>query len=43
MSDSELKFITDASTNLNLRLGYGDFMNVVDDMIKKLNKGITTS
>ena len=43
LSDSELKFITDASTNLNLRLGYGDFMNVVDDMIKKLNKGITTS
>lgn len=43
LSDNELKFITDASTNLNLRLSYGDFMNVVDDMIRKLNKGITTA
>ena len=43
LSDNELKFITDASTNLNLRLSYGDFMNVVDDMIRKLNKGISTA
>ena len=43
LSDNELKFITDASTNLNLKLRYGDFMNVVDDMIAKLNKGISSS
>ena len=43
LSDNELKFITDASTNLNLKLRYGDFMNVVDDMIRKLNKGISTA
>ena len=43
LSDNELKFITDASTNLNLRLSYGDFMNIVDDMIRKLNKGISTA
>jgi hypothetical protein len=43
LSDNELKFITDASTNLNLKLSYGDFMNVVDDMIRKLNKGISTA
>lgn len=43
LSDNELKFITDASTNLNLRLKYGDFMNIVDDMIRKLNKGISTA
>lgn len=43
LSDNELKFITDASTNLNLKLSYGDFMNIVDDMIRKLNKGISTA
>lgn len=43
LSDNELKFITDASTNLNLKLSYGDFMNIVDDMISKLNKGISTA
>ena len=43
LSDNELKFITDASTNLNLKLRYGDFMNIVDDMISKLNKGISTA
>ena len=43
LSDNELKFITDASTNLNLKLSYGDFMNIVDDMIRKLNKGVSTA
>ena len=43
LSDNELKFITDASTNLNLKLRYGDFMNIVDDMIRKLNKGVSTA
>lgn len=43
LSDNELKFITDASTNLNLKLRYGDFMNVVDEMVRKLNKGVSTA
>ena len=43
LSNQELEFITNASTNLKLKLGYGDFMDAVDQMIAKLNKGITTA
>lgn len=43
LSNQELEFITNASTNLKLKLGYGDFMDIVDQMISKLNKGITTA
>lgn len=43
LSNQELEFITNASTNLKLKLGYGDFMDIVDQMIFKLNKGITTA
>ena len=43
LSNQELEFITNASTNLKLKLSYGDFMDAVDQMISKLNKGITTS
>lgn len=43
LSNQELEFITNASTNLKLKLSYGDFMDAVDQMIAKLNKGITTA
>lgn len=43
LSNQELEFITNASTNLKLKLSYGDFMDAVDQMISKLNKGITTA
>lgn len=43
LSNQELEFITNASTNLKLKLSYGDFMDTVDQMISKLNKGITTA
>lgn len=43
LSNQELEFITNASTNLKLKLTYGDFMDIVDQMIAKLNKGITTA
>ena len=43
LSNQELEFITNASTNLKLKLSYGHFMDAVDQMIAKLNKGITTA
>ena len=43
LSNQELEFITNASTNLKLKLSYGHFMDIVDQMISKLNKGITTA
>lgn len=43
LSNQELEFITNASTNLKLKLSYGDFMDAVDQMILKLQKGITTA
>lgn len=43
LSNQEFEFITNASTNLKLKLSYGDFMDAVDQMIAKLNKGITTA
>ena len=42
LSDSELNFISNSATNLNMNLSYGDFMKVIDKTLKILEKGMKT-